>query len=250
MVKQRSPNFPGVDLAEAIKLTRKLYDRERRAPFPVESAATAWEYRGPSGPVRVRIGALRQYGLIAREGKDSKLTERALTLTLRNSATKEHRDALRAAALTPNLFRELQETRADASYESLRHHLIVDKGFTPEGAERCIKAFQGTTNAAGLTGHDTISRLNGDENLDDDEEEVMIPEAPHQRAVDSIRSELAQGSIAIPIPLDAERMATVTVPIDMGESDWIRLDRILQAYKPENPEGSGTTGEGTSKSDT
>lgn len=250
MAKQRSPNFPGVDLVEAIKLTQKLYDRERRAPFPVESAAKAWEYKGPSGPVRVRIGALRQYGLIAREGKDSKLTDRALTLTLRNSANREHRDALRAAALTPDLFRELQETRADASDESLRHHLIVDKGFTPEGAERCIKAFRGTTNAAGLTGYDTISGLNGDENPDEDEEKSMITEAPHQRTVGPIRSELAQGSIAIPIPLDAERMATVTVPIDMGEADWIRLDRILLAYKPENPEGSGRAGEGASKSDT
>ena len=250
MTKQRSPNFPGVDLAEAVKLTQKLYDRERRSPFPAESAAAAWEYKGPSGPVRVRIGALRQYGLIAREGKDSKLTDRAITLVLRNSGSREHHDALRAAALTPELFRELQETRADASDESLKHHLIVEKSFTPEGADRCIKAYRGTINAAMLTESNIISRSYDDEFPDTDEEEPMVIEAPHQRTVDPIRSGVPQGSIAIPIPLDAERMATVTVPIDMGTADWIRLDRILQAYKPENLEGSGTTGESTSKSDT
>ena len=250
MTKQRSPNFPGVDLAEAVKLMQKLYDRERRSQFPVESAAAAWEYKGPSGPVRVRIGALRQYGLIVREGKDSKLTDRALTLALRNSASREHHDALRAAALTPELFREFQETRTDASDESLRHHLILEKHFTQEGADRCIKAYRGTINAAGLTEYDTISRSDDDEFPDVDQEEPVVIETSHQRTVDPIRSDVPQGSIAIPIPLDAERMATVTVPIDMEQADWIRLDRILEGYKPENPKGSGTTGESTSKSDT
>ena len=248
MVKQRSPNFPGVSLAEAVRLTQKLYDRERRAPFPVESAATAWDYKGPSGPVRVRIGALRQYGLIAREGKDSKLTDRALTLVLRGTESREHVDALHAAALTPALFRELYETRAGASDESLKHHMIVEKSFTPEGADRCIKAYRGTINAAGLTENATISGLESDISSDEDEEEPMAIEAPQQRIVDPTRSDTPQGLIAIPIPLDAERMATVTVPIDMEEADWTRLDRILTAYKPQTEEKSKTTGESPTES--
>ena len=231
MVKQRSPNFPGVDLAEAVELARKLYERERRAPFPIESAAAAWDYKGASGPVRIRIGALRQYGLITKEGKDSKLTDRALTLVLRNSASREHHDALREAALTPALFRELQETRADASDESLQHHLIVEKSFTPEGANRCIKAFRGTMNAATLTDYGILSGPDDDESPDEDEEEHMVIDPPPQRTVDPVRSSVPEGSIAIPVPLGAERMATVTVPIDMQESDWTRLDRILEAYK-------------------
>ena len=239
MVKQRSPNFPGVDLAEAVTLTQKLYERERRAPFPVESAAAAWDYKSPSGPVRVRIGALRQYGLITKEGKDSKLTDRAITLILRNSASQQHHDARRAAALTPALFREIQETRADASDESLKHHLIAERSFTPEGADRCIKAFRGTINTAGLTEYGKLSRSDDDESLDEldeNEEEQMVTEAPRQRAVDPVRSSVPEGSIAIPIPLGAERMAMVTVPIDMQESDWTRLDRILEAYKPQRSE--------------
>ena len=233
MVKQRSPNFPGVDLAEAVELTKKLYDMERRAPFPVESAAAAWEYKGVSGPVRIRIGALRQYGLIAKEGRESKLTDRALTLILRNASTQEHRDALRAAALTPALFREIQETRTDASDESLKHHLIVQKSFTPEGADRCVKAFRGTINVAGLAEHGTLSRPDDDESFDENEEDHMVTEAPRQRTGDHDPSSVPEGSIAIPVPLGEKRMATVTVPIDMRESEWTRLDRILEAYKPQ-----------------
>ena len=236
MLRQRSPNFPGVDLAEAVTLVRKLYERERRAPFPAESAAAAWEYKGPSGPARVRIGALRQYGLITKEGTDSKLTDRAITLILRNSANQQHHDALRAAALAPALFREIQETRANASDETLKHHLIVEKSFTPEGADRCIKAFRGTINTAGLTEHGTLSGPADDESLDDNEEEHMLIEPPRQRTVDPVRSSVPEGSIAIPVPLGAERMAMVTVPIDMQESDWTRLDRILEAYKPQRSE--------------
>ncbi len=236
MAKQRSPNFPGVDLTEAVTLAEKLFDREKRAPFPHESAAAAWEYKSASGPVRVRIGALRQYGLITREGKGSKLTDLALTLILRNSASREHQEALRVAALSAPLFREIHETIGDASDETLKHHLIVDKSFTPEGSERCIKAFRGTINAAGLTEFGTLSGTDSDETFDDNEEEQMVTETPHLNTVGPLRSNVPEGSITIPVPLDTERMATVTVPIDMQASDWTRLDRILEAYKPENSE--------------
>ena len=136
----------------------------------------------------------------------------------------------------PRFFREIQETRANASDETLKHHLIVEKSFTPEGADRCIKAFRGTINTAGLTEHGTLSGPADDESLDDNEEEHMVIEAPRQRTVDPVRSSVPEGSIAIPVPLGAERMAMVTVPIDMQESDWTRLDRILEAYKPQRSE--------------
>ena len=220
MVKQRSPNFPGVDLVEAVGLVGKIYTREKRAPFPAESAAAAWEYKGASGPVRVRIGALRQYGLLAKDGKNSTLTNRALTLVLRNPASKEYQEGMRVSALTPSLFREIQETRAEASDESLTHYLIVDRGFTPDGAARFIKAFRGTMNAAGLTENDIMSGLEGDE-IQEEEEPEMPPLPP------------ARDAITIPVPFGSERLGTVTLPLGMTEQDWERFDRILKGYRPE-----------------
>ena len=64
VTKQRSPNYPGVDLETAVSLTTKLYSRVGKGEFNPTDAAGAWDYAGPSGPVRVRLGrvtAVRPY---------------------------------------------------------------------------------------------------------------------------------------------------------------------------------------------
>lgn len=225
MAKQRSPNYPGVDLAEAVSLASKMYEREKQAPFPIESAAAAWDYKGPSGPVRVRLGALRQYDLISREGRNSsRLTNRALTILLRNEASTEHREALRSAALAPALFKELYETRAEASDESLKHYLIVNCGFTDAGASHAIKAFRGTINAAGLIQPDTKSRLNEDTLSEEEENSPYTHTDSTQASTTTVRTDM----LTVPLPGGG----SWTIPQQVTPVQWEQMQTIFNAYKP------------------
>ena len=169
--RQRSPNYPGIDLETAIESVRELYTKNLgRGQFNPIEAANAWGYSGPSGPVRVRLGALRQYGLLdGQRGENPKLSRRALTFALRNQASREYRDALQEAALTPILFREIRDSHPDASDGVLREYLILDRNFTDDGAERLIAVYRATMQLAGLDGGTEISGLQEEDSWPDNE---------------------------------------------------------------------------------
>ena len=236
--RQRSPNYPGIDLGAAITSVNELYGRVGRGQFTAEEAATTWGYRGPSGPVRVRLAALRQYGLLeGQRGENPKLSRRALTFVLRNQASREYKDALKEAALTPDLFQDIQEARPDASDGVLREFLILDRNFTDDGAGRAIMVYRDTMQLANLDNDDVLSGLEEDLTSEEHDTDVNLPQLPVQSVTASV------GAITIPIPLSGERMATVVMPVDMQRIDWERLERILEAYKPQSSEESIEGGE-------
>ena len=86
VTRQRSPNYPGVDLGSAIESSQTLYQRVQRGEFTITDAAKAWGYNSVSGPVRVRLAALRQYDLIdGKKGDNPRLSRKALTFVLRDA---------------------------------------------------------------------------------------------------------------------------------------------------------------------
>ena len=98
-VKGRSPNYPGLTLGEALDAVRSLYPAAQAGPLPALAAARAWGYTSVSGPVRRRLAALRQYGLIEQKrGGPARLSGLALTLLLRSPASSEYRTALQETA--------------------------------------------------------------------------------------------------------------------------------------------------------
>ena len=231
--RQRSPNYPGVDLETAIELVKVLYGAVSRGQFTPTDAATAWGYGGPSGPARVRIAALRQYGLLdGQRGENPRLSRRALTFALRNQSSQEYKTSLSEAALTPTIFRELQDTMADATDSVLKEYLIIDRNFTDDGAERVIEVYRATMLLTELDNSADISGLYNDETPVEDKEDISHPESSPHWTANPVTAKVTSGSFSIPIPLDSERIATVTLPMDMSDADWKRLDRILEAYKP------------------
>ena len=60
----RSPNFPSVNLADAIEAVRAIYQREGRSLMPRLSAAKALGYNSMNGRSLSKLGALRGYGLL------------------------------------------------------------------------------------------------------------------------------------------------------------------------------------------
>src|SRR3954465_15455786 len=75
----RSTNSPACALSDTLDAASKLWAKEKRTPVSNETAAQHFGFKSLSGPARVMIGSLRQYGLIERTSDGHfKLTDRAV----------------------------------------------------------------------------------------------------------------------------------------------------------------------------
>ncbi len=153
MSKQRSPNYPGHHLGDAIQDVKKLFKKEGQTTFAESVASTHLGYKSFSGPARVRLAAMKQYGLLEQKGKGEVcLSGRALTILTMDSTNPEHQEAVHRAALAPPIFDELYREKRSASDDSIRHTLIVVKKFTGDGATNCLRVWRATMEFARMTG--------------------------------------------------------------------------------------------------
>jgi hypothetical protein len=141
--KERSPNYPGLALDGAVQAIRRVYEAERRSVAPTSSVARALGHESMSGPALMKLAALRQYGLLedVSQGK-VRVSDDAMPIVLRKSDDPEYAEALKRVALAPPLLAELFKDYAQASDDTLRYHLITERGFSEEGATRVIKIFR------------------------------------------------------------------------------------------------------------
>jgi hypothetical protein len=148
--RERSPNYPGIGLPSAVDLVKKLFKEHRRSTVLMEEVATAWGHDSLSGPARVRLAALRQYGLIdTQAGNKVRVSDLGLTVCVPPSQS-AYEEALREAALSPQLFLELWSTMRDASDGTIRHHLMRNRRFSLDGATRVIKSYRATIKLVNL----------------------------------------------------------------------------------------------------
>jgi len=121
----------------------------------MELAARAMGFQSLSGPARSRIAALRQYGLLdAVAGGGHRVSERAFTMIMRPLGSPEFIAATQEAALSPDIFRELYENKAEASDDNIEWYLMNTRKFYPDGARRLLRAFRGTLAFAKLDSGD------------------------------------------------------------------------------------------------
>ena len=143
----RSPNYPALSLKQALESADKLWKAEKRTPVSHEAAATGLGYKSLSGPARVAIGALRQYGLVDKADKGHvRLSELAVRALHGNAEDKQV--AFRQAAVNPALFKELAKEHADASEAAISSYLITKKTLLEDGARKAAKAFRETLKLA------------------------------------------------------------------------------------------------------
>ncbi|HYM14504.1 MAG TPA: hypothetical protein VEZ14_03020 [Dehalococcoidia bacterium] len=146
--KERSPNFPSLSLPEAVALARAFYEKVGRGTVPSEVAFKAMGYKSASGTAKSHLGALRAYGLVEGTKGNVKISDRALTALLMPSTSADYSEAIRDSALEPPIFRELWEAMPGAFDEALRHHLIVNRKFSADGANRLIRVYRETMEVA------------------------------------------------------------------------------------------------------
>ncbi len=234
---ERSPNYPGYDLQTAVTDIKALYAKEHRSSFVDEVAAKDLGYAGLNGVVRRRLASLRQYGLLIQKGKrggEAELSERALTLALRTESSPEYKRALREAALEPVLFRDFVESRLTSSDESLKHHLIVSRGFTDEGAQRFIQVFRQTMTYSNIA---EDGKLPG-QDVDVAEAPDSLTEGPHPDqatalgAVHPPSDATPVGVRAVLLPISPDAWAELRAPFPVTSRQWDMMVGILNVMKP------------------
>ena len=149
MSKSRSPKYPSVGLSEAIERAGELYNREKKTHVSSELIAKAWGYKPSSGPVRTKIGALRQYGLLEGVKDVLRVSDLAIAILVHPEESKEREDALAEAALSPVLFQDIRTNKPQASDEALAAYLVTKKSFNEDAAKLCVTAFRDTMAIAG-----------------------------------------------------------------------------------------------------
>lgn len=109
----RSPSYPSLSLKDAIAAVRRIEARYRSSPVDRTDAAKLIGYAALSGPANQALASLASYGLVDRAGKGlMRVTPRAVAILHPNNEA-EFKEGLRAAALEPQLFQELQERFQD-----------------------------------------------------------------------------------------------------------------------------------------
>lgn len=169
MAKQRSPNYPGLNIQKAIGKAEVIYRAEHTHPAPRDVIAKHLGYGSLNGSSLTVIGALNHYGLMEAAGDGLKVSDDAVTMFELPAGQAEHREALIRCAFKPQLFAELRSQFGDKlpSEANLRHALIK-KGFLPGAADGVIRVFRENLEVVGAL----------ENGYDEDEESPLPPTQP------------------------------------------------------------------------
>ena len=256
--KKRSPNYPFIDLGKALERTRKLYEKVEVGGFTQVDAAHAWGYKSDNGISRSTIAAMRQYGLIDyKKGDQGRLSQRGLTIALSEPSSPGYQRCVREAAVEPPLFEELFTSgRVNSARDALRRFLVMDKGFTSDGASRIIEVLNATRSL--LPAEDSY--------ISNEPDDGVILRTQHQDATPDSQSVLANSGRGAPVDDSLVRNATgptggpertriplrlvggfdaeILLPTEMTEAAWLHMLQYLKvmkdAYVRETTEASAT----------
>jgi hypothetical protein len=154
--RQRSPNYPAVSLEEATERVAKLYAADRKAGAPLEIALKHMGFSGKHGKSMMVASALKKYGLVEDMGGRLVPTQRAIEIVVLPKDDSRRLQALRDAALSPEINRELfDKFQADGfpSDETLASELVAYRGFNPGVVDNFVRDFKSTIDFASLTDH-------------------------------------------------------------------------------------------------
>lgn len=149
--RTRSPNYPALDLADAIERVEMVYEAQGRVETDDESVAVSIGYNSLNGTSRGRISALRKYGLLEPGDEGLRVSDDALAIIELPPEDPEHAAALERAAFRPALFAELRETYGDDLPDDRRlRHFLIQKNFNPRTADEVIRLYRNTVEFVSL----------------------------------------------------------------------------------------------------
>lgn len=149
MARIRSPNYPQVELHDAVELTRKIFDSEGQNFAPRDVVAEILGYSSVNGASEKKVSAITAYGLLDRNAdRELRVSDLAMRV-LHPENDQEEAEALSEAAHAPNLFQEINEKWPDTlpGDANLRSYLIR-RGFNQNAVEQVIKVFRSAMSLA------------------------------------------------------------------------------------------------------
>ena len=217
MAGTRSPNYPAVSLPEAIDVVRKLHKSEGRSLMDPTVVARAMGYGTLHGAARSRLAALRKYGLIDDLPGGFKVSELARVIMFPPSAD-ELTEALRDAAMRPELFRDLA-SQVGASDQNLLGRLMR-LGFTETGAAIALASYRQTFSL-----------------VEDEASDFASAESEDRTTLDSLPRRSESGRVAAPsnTPPSAQ-----TISLPLGPDVWAEIRIFGAAITAKRLETVGT----------
>ena len=157
----RSPAYPAIGLKEAIERAKALYERDKTAVVPMDSAAKHIGFAKAHGQALMFLSALRKFGLVEypSDGRVS-VTRRAVDIFTFSDNHERKLKAVRDAVLHPALYLELFEKYRYSglpSDEAIGAELIADRGFNPTAVGAFLKDFRESLEYAGLLSDGVLS---------------------------------------------------------------------------------------------
>jgi len=145
MAHTRSPNYPYISLPAAIERVRKIYDKEHQGRMSKTVVAQHLGFGGLNGISMSVVSALGKYGLLASINDDMQVSDDALSILVDPPESEERAQAIRRAALKPELFTELHKHFGGTvpSDVNLLAYLQKHK-FTANAATLAAKSFRET----------------------------------------------------------------------------------------------------------
>ena len=239
--KQRSRNYPFMNLKKALDRVSQLSKQEGSNYTSTSVAKMHWNY-GPksSGGIRT-VSALIQFGLLDEQGKGTERLVRVsklATTILEHPDSEERQLALREAALKPVLYREIWERYKEGlpSNQSLKWEL-TGKGDPSAGVlnklsvDDFISSFIDTLEFAGLTTSDESenpTEIVPDTSQTDDTDR---PPHPKEEIPMTSVSTATPEEFELPFQLGSGLQGVLRLPKLMTPEQWDKFESVIESTK-------------------
>jgi hypothetical protein len=152
--RHRSPNYPAVGLRNAVERIRSLYQKNGKAGAPAKLAAVHIGFASAHGEAMSVVAALKKFGLVESTKGRVAPTQRAIEIINLPETDSRREQALKDAALSPAIYRELIEQHRETGFPAddvLQSELVTYKDFNPRAVAGFVKDFKDTLDFAGLS---------------------------------------------------------------------------------------------------
>jgi len=215
MGRTRSPNFPTVDLGEAVDAIKKIYTAESRGKFPQLSAASHLGYSSMNGRSLGVLAALRAYGLLEGRGDDLSVTSDAIAIIEAPEGSADRKKALQQAFNGPPMFNRILEQYPDVPSPQTLRWWLIQQGFKSDSVDKSCEIY---LNSRNLAIADSEAYVEGEPDRDD-------------KGGDPLDSSLNSLFNAVMPPPGSGRV-DLKPPVDGGEQEGIAMgvhERVLQS---------------------
>ena len=154
---KRSPNFPSINLEDSLANATTLYNADKLAATSADVLVGHLGYNKLHGTSRRVLSSMKNYGLIDELSDNRfKISEFAYRLIHSDLNSPKAIELLKEAAMKPAIFRNIiMEYKGNLpSDRTLTSYLVLEKGFTPDGALQFAKVLRDNVEFASITDED------------------------------------------------------------------------------------------------